>query len=293
MDQNDKLKIQGVVNNENLKYVIKDSSVNQNVVSSQEKAEMPFEKFWKANVIQKMDNGILKNYIHRTSDENTVGYMLEGISLDDMYNEFKRLSSDVEFKNRVNGMNEGQIANVILDYIATSRNLTKYPMESASEIKNDTNNQKENIVSSLAASNDAVANKEIGVVNNNHQNNNYQVVEENTNGNLKVGSPDVVSNNSYSSGSVTEEVSNNNVYSASSDSNEAYNNYDNNSNNNLQFNQWNQNMYSRDMNTSGKFKVKKRILGLNNNNNSGFVSVAAYVIFTAIILAVIGFIIFR
>ena len=281
MNDNDKLQLQGLVDNDQIKYVIDDVSQQQQNVNQQtmatsneeKKEEAPFEKFWKANIIYKMDNGILKSYIHRRGDNNNNDYMLEDVSLTDLYEEFKRLIVNKQFSDEIRGLKEEEIANKLLDSIALSRNLKKYYLEGANEIREDGVAAKENSVINLAASNDGVANKEIGVVSQStNYYNSYKTVEQNGD-NLTVVTPNVISNNStVSSGGDSYDVTITDT------------NRDSNSENNTDILDKNEQLQSR------KEQVRKRVL---KSTPNGFVSIVAYVIVAIFVLLFIGIIIFR
>ena len=280
MNDNDKLQLQGLVDNDQIKYVIDDVSQQQQNVNQQtmatsneeKKEEAPFEKFWKANIIYKMDNGILKSYIHRRGDNNNNDYMLEDVSLTDLYEEFKRLIVNKQFSDEIRGLKEEEIANKLLDSIALSRNLKKYYLEGANEIREDGVAAKENSVINLAASNDGVANKEIGVVSQStNYYNSYKTVEQNGD-NLTVVTPNVISNNStVSSGGDSYDVTITDT------------NRDSNSENNTDILDKNEQLQSR------KEQVRKRVL---KSTPNGFVSIVAYVIVAIFVLLFIGIIIF-
>ena len=285
MNDNDKLQLQGLVDNDQIKYVIDDVSRQQQNVNQQtmatsneeKKEEAPFEKFWKANIIYKMDNGILKSYIHRRGDNNNNDYMLEDVSLTDLYEEFKRLIVNKQFSDEIRGLKEEEIANKLLDSIALSRNLKKYYLEGANEIREDGVAAKENSVINLAASNDGVANKEIGVVSQStNYYNSYKTVEEDGNS-VRIGSPNVMSNIGENAGDVSYDVT---ITDTNRDSNSENNTdiLDRSVDNNEQ-------LQSRNMG-------KKRVL-VRNRKESGFVSIVAYVIVTIFVLLFIGIIIFR
>ena len=294
MNDNDKLQLQGLVDNDQIKYVIDDVSqqqqnVNQQTIATsneEKKEEAPFEKFWNANIIYKMDNGILKSYIHRRGDNNNNDYMLEDVSLTDLYEEFKRLIVNKQFSDEIRGLKEEEIANKLLDSIALSRNLKKYYLEGANEIRSDDANAMENTVTGLAASNDGVANKETGIVYDFSNVNSYNSVEQNGD-NLTVVTPNVISNNStVSSGGDSYDVNSNSFEPSNSDI--KYDNVQSNSDikyDNVQLGEGQ--LQSRK--EQNKY-VRKRVLKPTPN---GFVSIVAYVIVAIFVLFFIGIIIFR
>ena len=294
MNDNDKLQLQGLVDNDQIKYVIDDVSqqqqnVNQQTIATsneEKKEEAPFEKFWNANIIYKMDNGILKSYIHRRGDNNNNDYMLEDVSLTDLYEEFKRLIVNKQFSDEIRGLKEEEIANKLLDSIALSRNLKKYYLEGANEIRSDDANAMENTVTGLAASNDGVANKETGIVYDFSNVNSYNSVEQNGD-NLTVVTPNVISNNStVSSGGDSYDVNSNSFEPSNSDI--KYDNVQSNSDikyDNVQLGEGQ--LQSRK--EQNKY-VRKRVLKPTPN---GFVSIVAYVIVAIFVLLFIGIIIFR
>ena len=292
MNDNDKLQLQGLVDNDQIKYVIDDVSqqqqnVNQQTIATsneEKKEEAPFEKFWKANIIYKMDNGILKSYIHRRGDNNNNDYMLEDVSLTDLYEEFKRLIVNKQFSDEIRGLKEEEIANKLLDSIAASRNLNKYYMEGASEIRSDDANAMENTVTGLAASNDGVANKETGIVYDSSNVNSYNSVEQKGD-NLTVVTPKVISNDSTV---VTPKViSNNSTVSSDGDSYDVNSNSFEPSNSDIKYD--NVQLGENQLQSREKY-VRKRVLKPTPN---GFVSIVAYVIVAIFVLFFIGIIIFR
>ena len=293
MNDNDKLQLQGLVGNDQIKYVIDDVSqqqqnVNQQIIAisnEEEKEEAPFEKFWNANVVQKMDNGILKTYIHRKGDNNSNDYMLEDVKLTDLYEEFKKLIVTEQFVSEISGLSEDAIANKLLDSIALSKNLKKYYLEGANKIREDGVTTKENSVINLAASNDGVANKEIGVVSQSTEHYTpYKTVEEDGDS-LRIGSPSVTSNNGINDGDAsydvtitdTKQASDSDTSTDTLDASEA------NKDDNVQEHE--ERLQSRDMG-------KRRVL-VRKPQNSGFVSIVAYVIIAIFVLFFIGIIFFR
>lgn len=262
------------------------NTVNDVSTSREEKKdEVPFGKFWKANIIEKMDNGVLKTYIHRKGNNNSNDYMLENVNLKDLYEEFKKLQSNEQFSLEIRGLKEEEIANRLLDSIALSRNLKKYYLESANNIREDSVTVKEGSVINLAASNDGVANKEIGVVSNfTDDYDPYKTVEEDGNS-IRIGSPNVTSNTGLNAGDASydvtitdsKQVSDSNTSTDILDESEV-NNYDN-----VQKNE--EKLQSRNMG-------QKRVL-VRSRQASGFVSIMAYVIIAIFVLLFIGIIFFK
>ncbi len=292
MDQNDRSKMQKFVNNEQFEFVEVSSQQivgNVNDVSGskeEKKEEAPFEKFWKANIIQKMDNGILKTYIHRKGDSHSTDYMLEDIKLTDLYEEFKKLVANEQFSVEIRGLKEEEIANKLLDSIALARNLKKYYLESANEIREDSVTARENSVINLAASNDGVANKEIGVVSQSANNYPYKTVEEDGNS-LRVGSPNVTSNAGESAGDVSYDVTINDTNHVSYDNANADTLDASEANKDENVQEHEEQLHSRDM-------VRRRVRVI-ERQNSGFVSIVSYVIIAIVVVVIalfLGIVIF-
>ncbi len=163
-----------------------DKSMNNVIIEEQKdnkkenEVKEEFNKFLSARTITKEDNGIIRKYVERTSDNFNTGYMLEGITTEEMYNKYNELLNDNNNKERFSTMNEQEIANFVLDYIASSNNHKKYYLESAE--KQTSTNKVGAIASNVAKDNDGVVNKEIGVViNSPTHNTKVNTVEENNN----------------------------------------------------------------------------------------------------------------
>ena len=154
----------------------------------------PFEKFWRANVINKSDNGILKSYIQRKGDSNNTGYLLDldTIKKEDLFFKFKSMATDESFMSKISNMKEEEIANLLLDAISEDKNLKKYYMESND--KQSSFDEKGSISSSIVE--DGVVNKELGIVENPSSNKIKTVEENNDNYVVKEDNFDEIKNSS-------------------------------------------------------------------------------------------------
>lgn len=172
-----------ISNNSGLKINITKSDLFQKEVQNKE----TIERIMKANTITKIDNGIMRTYTERTSDDNNLGYMLEGITKEEMYNKLQQLQQ--QNPTILENKNEQEIANIVLDSIAEENNRQKYYLESVLDQK--AQDKRGAIAGVVAYKNEGTVNKEIGIVRNGvEQEDEIKTVEEDDD-KLKVVTPEV------------------------------------------------------------------------------------------------------
>lgn len=172
--------------NDNKKY-LKINITKSDLFQKENKNKETIEKIMKANTITKIDNGIIRTYTERKADDNNLGYMLEGVTKEEMYNKLQQLRQ--QNPTILDNKNEKELANIVLDSIAEENNRQKYYLESVLEQK--AQDKKGTIAGAVAYKNEGTVNKEIGIVrNSSSQENEINTVEENDN-KLKVVTPEI------------------------------------------------------------------------------------------------------
>lgn len=186
VDTDEELEIANKVANESgLRVIIEKSSKYQ----QKEKEQDLIEKFLKANTITKIDNGIMKTYTERKADKFNVGYMLEGISKEEMFRKLQELKQDPNQKELYNNMTEEELANAVLDAIAREGNRKKYYLESAKE--QIATNKMEAVAGMVATQNEGTVNREIGVIKNDASRENKMNTVEQVGNQVNVVTPEV------------------------------------------------------------------------------------------------------
>ena len=171
------------INNAVKEYNIENKKiVNSNV---KQKEEM-IEKYFKANIISKNENGNIVNYAVRQADSNNSEYLLENVDMNLIKSELADMLSEgnIELEN----MSEAQITNMVLDKIANDRKQHVLSGGHNYEAKNEYER-----AGLIAAEQDDLVNTEIGVVKKNPEDadiNVYRTVER-SGDNYVVSSPSV------------------------------------------------------------------------------------------------------
>ena len=147
---------------------------------AKEQQQNKLSNYFKAHTITKVDNGILKSYIERPGDSNNIGYMLEGITVEDMTRKLQEITKDPINRKNYQTLNEEELSKLVLDSLANEENRKKYLLESPRE--QIATNRVGTVTGTVAYHNEGQANKEIGVVvNSPSQTVTHNAVEENSN----------------------------------------------------------------------------------------------------------------
>lgn len=127
------------------------------VMQKNEKKKDDISKYFKANMIEKNVSGKIVYCIERQADNNSQGYLLEDVNLNDLQNELDSVLSDSNID--INNLSEIEIASLVLDRISEKKK--QYYLESSMNYEAK-NSQEE---AALQATNlDDKVNPEIGVV---------------------------------------------------------------------------------------------------------------------------------
>lgn len=164
--QDDKFKVD-VKNNELDNSLVKDEQQLNNIPKEQSDIINTFNAFLAAKMVKKVDNGIMKNYVTRTSDKYNKGYMLDSITPEEMLSYYNKMLTDEKVKQEISNLSPEEISNKVLDFMASEENKKKYYLETAEQNFNSTKSgvegRQENAINDRVQQTGGLVNSEIGV----------------------------------------------------------------------------------------------------------------------------------
>ncbi len=159
---------------------------SQAKIIDESKQKLQVENYFKANIIEKEEQGKKVSYFTRTGDSGTNEYILEGVSYKELEEELERL--EVSKRNDIENKTPEMVANMVLDNI--SRKRRQYYLESA--LNYSAKNEYEQASLDVTSKDDKV-NTEIGIVKKDpyvDSENTYRAIERNG-GEYRVANPSV------------------------------------------------------------------------------------------------------
>ena len=164
--QDDRLKID-VNSKENSNEQALNEHQENNISKKQSDLLETFNVFLAAKMVQKVDNGIIKNYVTRSADKFSNGYLLDEVKPQDMITYYNKMIDDEKTKQEISNLSPEEISNRVLDYIASEENKKKYYLEKAeqgfSSSKSGVEGRKENAINDEIQKTDGFVSPELGV----------------------------------------------------------------------------------------------------------------------------------
>ena len=304
--QDDRLKIDLKTNGRNNEQKMNEQHVN-NMSKEQGDLVESFNTFLAAKMVQKVDNGIIKNYVTRSADKFSNGYLLDEVNSQEMLSYYNKMMDDEKLKQEISILSPEEISNRVLDYIASEENKKKYYLEMAeqgfSSAKSGVEERKEEIINDKVQKSGGVVNAELGVGINGTVGvspTDSVVVSEKDGDHIKTGYASVT-NTTISNDGITD--NNSVVYGDGIKSDNQFEDDNSKSNDNesekleedslvqeeiQQRDMMQYNNYSNSLNKSHKKTLVKRPSWLNNRGVATF----AFFIFLTIISIAIGYFVF-
>lgn len=146
-------------------------------LEKKQKKESRIENYFRASIIQKLENGQVKTYLSRSNDSFRGEYVLAGVEMADLERELQKLKE--EKHSDLENLSDQEIANMVIDRLAVLKK--QYRLESS--LAYSSKNQFED--TAIQATNlDDKVNPEVGIVKKNPDDNlegDYRVVEKDGN----------------------------------------------------------------------------------------------------------------